>query len=132
MSFEKKSDFVIESTPKIEKRECKIKLFLFYFLITVLPFLLVLYIWYEYDWMIAFGSGIFLYFIHVIILSKIRLLSLPKDQMERSFSSLDVLKWYIHRYHCMQSYPKKPLKRLFWFKDLIKHLFNYSFRIAIF
>ncbi len=91
---------IIENTPKIVGLKCKMMVYGLFFLVTIVPILIVLYIWLEYDWLIALGSGVFLYLLSAIVISKLRLLSLPKDQLERNFNSLDIAKWYINKYHC--------------------------------
>jgi hypothetical protein len=101
MKFTKDDGQIIENTPDIEGTKCKLKVYILYFCITILPLLISLYVWYETDWLFGIGSGLFFYLVSAIIVSKLRLSSLPRDQYERSFSSLEIAKWYISRNHCL-------------------------------
>jgi hypothetical protein len=101
MRFKDSDKQIIENTPDIKSTKCKIKVYLLYFCITILPLLISLYIGYEVDFLIGIGAGLFLYLVSAIVVSKLRLSSLPRDQFERSFSSLEIAKWYISRNHCL-------------------------------
>jgi hypothetical protein len=101
MKFTDPNQPIIENTPKITGTKCKVKVYLLYFCITLLPLLISLYIGYDIDWLIGIGSGLFLYLVSAIVVSKLRLSSLPRDQFERTFSSLEIAKWYVSRNHCL-------------------------------
>jgi len=100
MRFTNQDQPIIETEPKIEGIRCKAMVYGLFFAVTVLPYLLFFYIWWEYDWLIAVGIGLFLYLLSAVVMSKLRLLSLPKDQLERSLGSLEIAKWYIGKNHC--------------------------------
>jgi len=100
MRFTKQDRPIIETVPKIEGLKCKAMVYGLFSLVTILPYLIFFYIWWEYDWLIAIGIGLFLYLLSAVVMSKLRLLSLPKDQYERSLGSLEIAKWYIGKNHC--------------------------------
>ncbi len=93
----------IENTPKMEGFRCQAIAFSIFFALTVLPLLMAIYVWYEYDWMLAVGFGLFFYLVSAIVGSKLRLMSVPADQRERNLSSMDIAKWYT-KYHFCRSY----------------------------
>ena len=99
MRFSKDEDEV-NMTPVIEGFKCKIFVFGIFFGLAVLPFVAGLYVWYSYDWLIAIGVVLFLYLVSSIIGSKLRLSSLPAKLRERSLSSLEIAKWYVHQHFC--------------------------------
>jgi hypothetical protein len=90
----------IENIPRIKGLKCKIYVYSIYFALVAGPLLVAIYIWLEFDLLIAIGTLIFLYLVSSIITSKLRLLSLPKDQYERSFTTLEIAKWYTSRNLC--------------------------------
>ncbi len=87
-------------TPVIDGFKCKVLVFVVFFALAFLPFLIGLYVWYVYDWMIAIGVILFLYIVSSIVGSKMRLSSLPPQLRERSLSSLEIAKWYVHQHFC--------------------------------
>jgi len=98
MRFIPEEKLPIENTPKMVTVKCRAIAYVIFFGLTLLPLLAALWIWYEYDWMIATGGGLFLYLVSAIVASKLRLASVPADQRERNLSSLDIAKWYT-KYH---------------------------------
>jgi len=99
MKFFKEED-EINITPVINGFKCKVLVYGVFFGLTVLPFIVGLYIWYKYNWLIAIGVVLFLYLVSSIIGSKLRLSSLPSKLKERSLSSLEIAKWYVHQHFC--------------------------------
>ncbi len=100
MRFVPEDKLPIENTPKMQGFKCKTLAFLFFFGLSFLPLVVALYVWYEYDWMIAIGIGLFLYLVTAIVASKLRLSSVPVDQRERNLSSMDIAKWYVKYHFC--------------------------------
>ncbi len=99
MRFQPDHDRIpIENTPKMVGPKCKAIAWAIFFGLTLLPLLVAMYVWIVYDWMIAIGVGLFLYLASSIVSSKLRLVSIPADQRERDFSSMEIAKWYT-RYH---------------------------------
>ena len=99
MKFFKNEDEV-NMTPVIEGFKCKALVYGVFFGLVILPILTGLYVWYTYDILFAIGAVLFLYIASSIIGSKLRLSSLPAKLRERSLSSLEIAKWYIHQHHC--------------------------------
>jgi hypothetical protein len=90
----------IENTPEMVGLRCQFLAYSLFFGLVILPLLISLYIWFEYDWLLAIGGGLFLYLVSAIVGSKLRLESLPIDQRERNFSSLEIAKWYVSKHFC--------------------------------
>jgi len=87
-------------TPVIEGFKCKAFVFGLFFCLVILPILAGFYVWYFYDLLIAIGVVLFLYIASSIVVSKLRLSSLPFKLKERSLSSLEIAKWYVHQHLC--------------------------------
>ncbi len=100
MKFIPEEKLPIENVPKMKDGKCKFLAFGIFFGLVVLPLLTTLYIWYEYDWIIAIGGGLFLYLVSAIVSSKLRIASVPPDQRERNLSSMDIAKWYVDTHLC--------------------------------
>jgi len=100
MRFKDSDKQIIENTPDIKSTKCKIKVYLLYFCITILPLLISLYIGYEVDFLIGIGAGLFLYLVSAIVVSKLRLSSLPPKLREKNLSSLEIAKWYVNQHMC--------------------------------
>jgi len=96
-------DFVpdlIEQTPIIKGVKCKILLFLLYMFITYEPLFAGLLVWYMYDFIIAIAFFLFFSLCMGIVISKLRILSLPKTQREMTYSNLQVSKWFLDKNIC--------------------------------
>ncbi len=100
MRFVPEDKLPIENTPVMKGMKCKTISWLIFFCLVFLPVLVSIYIWLEYDWLIAIGMGLFFYLVSAIVASKLRLSSVPFDQMERNFSSLEIAKWYTKYHFC--------------------------------
>lgn len=90
----------IETTPEMVGTRCKLLAFSIFFALTVLPIMIAGYVWYAYDWMVAIGALLLSYLVSSVVGSKLRLASLPYDQRERSFNSLEIAKWYVDKNYC--------------------------------
>ena len=101
MRFVPEDKLPIENTPKMEGIKCKMLASAIFFGLTLLPLLLALYLWYSYDWVIGVAFGLFFYLISSIVGSKMRQISVPADQRERSLSSMDIAKWYTKYHFCL-------------------------------
>lgn len=99
MKFFKNEDEV-NMTPVIEGFKCKALVFLVFFGLALLPIFVGLYVWYAYDILIAIGVVLFLYIASSIVGSKLRLSSLPPQLRERSLSSIEIARWYVHQHLC--------------------------------
>jgi len=106
MLFSKRDNDLIKEYPAIENTpimigvRCKLLAYGLFFGLAVLPLLVTLYVWLRYDWVFAIGALLFSYMISTIVGSKLRLGSLPIDQRERNFSSLEIAKWYVSKNFC--------------------------------
>ncbi len=95
-----KDENEVNMTPVIEGFKCKVLVFGVFFGLVILPILAGLYVWYAYDLLIAIGAVLFLYIVSSIVGSKLRLSSLPPQLREKSLSSLEIAKWYVHQHLC--------------------------------
>ncbi len=106
MRFSKRDEELIKEYPAIENTpimigaRCKILAYSLFFALAILPIMIALWVWFEYDWVIAIGALLFSYVVSTIVGSKLRLESLPIDQRERSFNSLEIAKWYVAKNFC--------------------------------
>jgi hypothetical protein len=90
----------IESEPRIDGIKCKVMVYALYFVLMIVPILAGVWVWSVYNIWIAILVWLFSFLVTSIVGSKLRLLSLPPDQRERSLSSLEISKWYIGKNHC--------------------------------
>lgn len=93
--------FAIEVVPKIEGFTCKVFLYLFYLLITFTPLLAGFVIWYLYNIYAGIAFFLFLTLIGGIVLSKLRVASIPIDQREMTYSNFAIIKWYLGKNVCL-------------------------------
>lgn len=89
---------VIEPTPEPQKFTCKVIAWLMVLALYGLPFVFAFIGWVEYDLFIGFCFLCFGYLTNGVIHSKLRQLSIPSDQLEISFSSIEIAKWFVSRY----------------------------------
>jgi len=92
-------NFIIETTP-ILKGKCKIFAIILANFLSFFPIILFLFVWFKYDFLIGVALGLFAYIVNGIISSKLRLSSIPLDQIEISHSNLDIATWYIAKHIC--------------------------------
>ncbi|NOX15782.1 MAG: hypothetical protein GXP61_07130 [Epsilonproteobacteria bacterium] len=90
----------IELIPKIKGTKCKFYLLLLYIFITYTPMAASLLIWYEYNFLIGFAFFLFFTLAMGVVISKLRLLSLPPNQMEMSYSNMAIAKWFLDKNIC--------------------------------
>ncbi len=91
----------IEQPPKIEGFGCRAMVYALAFSLTVVPIAVAVGIWYLYNFWIAVAAALFLYLLSGFVSSKLRQLSLPADQREKTLSSLEIAKWYIGKNRCI-------------------------------
>lgn len=89
---------IIEPVPEPESLSCKLTAFLLAFCLYALPFVLGVFGYMKYDWFIGVCFFAFGYLINGIIHSKLRLLCIPKDQLQNSFTTVEVAKWFVSNY----------------------------------
>lgn len=90
----------IELTPIIKGKKCKLLLLLLYLFITYTPILTSIIIWYMYNFLIGFAFFLFFTLAIGIVISKLRLLSLPPNQREMSYSNMAVARWFLGKNIC--------------------------------
>ncbi|PID47413.1 MAG: hypothetical protein CR967_04240 [Proteobacteria bacterium] len=88
----------LEPTPKPKTFLCKLISYLIVALLYGLPFIFGIIGYVKYDLFIGFCLLCFGYLLNGIIHSKLRLLSIPPDQREISFSSHEIARWFVSRY----------------------------------
>jgi len=106
MQFSKRDDELIKEYPAIENTpimigvRCKLLAYSIFFGLAIVPIMIGVYVWFSYDWIVAIGAVLFSYLVSTVVGSKLRLESLPHDQRERNFSSLEIAKWYVSKNFC--------------------------------
>jgi len=91
---------LIEPTPIIKGKKCKVFLFGLYLFIAYAPFIISLLIWYMYSFSIGFSFFLLFTLLMGILISKLRLVSIPKMQREMSYSNMEVARWYLDKNIC--------------------------------
>jgi len=93
----------IEVMPKITNFKCKLFVYAIYLLITILPVIVGIVFWqYLYNSWIGFLMFLFSVLISGIIISKMRINSIPFNQRELSYSTIVVVKWYVGKNFCLK------------------------------
>ena len=94
---------LIEQVPIVKGTKCKMILLLLYIFISYAPTMIGLVLWYMYDLFIAISFFLFFTLCMGVLISKMRLFSLPITQREMSYSNLQVAKWFINKnvFYCM-------------------------------
>ena len=107
-------DFIIETTP-ILKEKCKIFATIIAYFLSFSPIVIFLVIWFNYDFWIGIALGLFAYIVTGVVTSKLRLSSIPLDQIEISHSNLEIATWYVARHICFvpPNYQKRENKFTF-------------------
>jgi len=93
--------FQIEVVPQIEGFTCKALMYALYSLITFAPLLASLGIWYFYNIWSGIAFFLFLTLISGVVISKMRVSSIPFSQREMSYSNMAVVRWYIGKNICL-------------------------------
>ncbi len=91
---------LIEPIPVIKGKKCKIFLFGLYIFITYTPFFASLLIWYMYGFLIGLSFFLLFTLLMGILISKLRVVSIPKIQRDMSYSNMEVARWYLDRNIC--------------------------------
>lgn len=95
--------FQIEVMPKIEGTYCKFLVYLIYLSITLAPFILgVWFGWYMHSFWLGFLAVLFFILISGIVVSKLRVNSIPFEQREMNYSTLSVVKWFVGKNLCIK------------------------------
>jgi len=94
--------FQIEVMPKIEGFGCKFLLWSVYLSIVLAPFGVgAFFWWYLHSIWIGFLFLLFMILISGIVISKMRIESIPASQREMNYSTFAVVRWYIGKNKCI-------------------------------
>lgn len=91
---------LLEVVPTIKGTYCKALMVGFFVLINFTPLGVALWLWYTYNIWISIAFFLFLTLVSGIILSKMRVASIPPTQRELNYSTLAVVKWYLGKNIC--------------------------------
>ncbi|MCD6173297.1 MAG: hypothetical protein J7J96_05845 [Sulfurimonas sp.] len=86
---------LIESTPKLHSKKCKIMAFILKIFLQYTTFLTALISWYFYDYFIAIATLLLTFIIMGIVRSKIRNSVIPPNQREYQYNDKDIADWFI-------------------------------------
>ncbi|MDX1808612.1 MAG: hypothetical protein R3331_03645 [Sulfurospirillaceae bacterium] len=92
---------IIEPIPIIKKGKCKFVMYVIYLFISFFPTIAGFIIWYMYGFFIGVAFFLFLTLVMGIVISKMRLMSIPVSQREVSYSNLEVTKWFTDKNLCV-------------------------------
>ncbi len=95
--------FQIEVMPRIVGFWCNLAVYGIYITINIGPILIGLFSWwYLHNWWIGFSLFLFSVLASVIVISKMRINSIPFSQREMDYSTIAVIKWYIGKNICVK------------------------------
>lgn len=94
---------IIEIIPKIRGFWCRVIMFGFYGALTFLPLIVGVWIGYAYDPWIGIAFFLFLTLVSGVVSSKMRIVSIPFEQREMSYSTMAIVKWYIAKNICLKN-----------------------------
>lgn len=72
-----------------------------YTMLTFFPFMAGCYIAYVYDTVLGIAFFLFLTLAFGVIISKMRIASIPPAQREMDYTTLAIVKWYLAKNWCM-------------------------------
>lgn len=94
--------FQIEVMPQIEGFWCNFAVYTIYLAIILAPFLVgVFFWWYLYSAWIGFLFFLFSVLASGIVVSKLRVSSIPFEQREMDYSTMAVVRWYVGKNICI-------------------------------
>lgn len=94
--------FQIEVMPKIEGFWCKTLVLVVYLAIVLTPFAMgAFFWWYLHSLWIGFSFILFGMLASGVVISKMRINSIPFEQREMNYSTFAVVKWYIGKNKCI-------------------------------
>ncbi|WP_331774988.1 hypothetical protein [Sulfurospirillum sp. 1612] len=97
----------IEPTPIIKGKKCRVLLYLLYYFMTYTPLLCALVIGYYYDFLFAIAAFLFGTLAMSVLISKMRLVSLPPSQREMSYTNREIARWYLGKNICFDDETKE-------------------------
>ena len=98
------NDFIdlIEPTPKLHSRKCRIISFFLRVFLQFTTFVVGLITWYVYDYFLAIASLLLSFIIMGIIRSKIRNAVIPPNQREYQYNDKGIADWYTAKELCYE------------------------------
>jgi len=93
---------LIEQTPTIHTKRCKIIAFTVRIFLQFTTFVVGLIVWYLYDYFIAIASLLLSYIIMGIIRSKIRNSVIPPNQLEYQYNDKAIAEWFVAKELCYE------------------------------
>ncbi len=95
--------FQIEVMPTVEGFWCKMAMYLLYLGITFTPFLVGMFFWwYLHSAWVGFMFFLFLVLVSGIVVSKLRVSSIPFAQREMNYSLKAIARWYVGKHICIK------------------------------
>ena len=96
------NDFLdlIEPTPKVKSRKCKVLVFIIAFLLRFSTIITALTAWYLYDYFIAGATLLITFLIVGIVRSKLRNDVIPPNQREFHYTDNAIAAWYVAKRIC--------------------------------
>ena len=91
---------IIEPTPKIHSKKCKLLSFVLKVFLQFTTFVVPLIVWYLYDYFIAILALVLTFIIMGIIRSKIRNAVIPVSQREYQYNDQGIADWYVAKEIC--------------------------------
>ena len=90
----------IEIPPTLNKK-CKLLTTIITLVLLLFPVVSALYFWYiSEQTLIAIFLFIFLQFVSGVITSKMRVISIPFDQIDMDYTTYEIVKWYLYKHFC--------------------------------
>lgn len=91
---------LIEPTPKIEDKKCKIYVFIITFFLKFSTIIAALIAWYLYDYFIAGATLLITFLLVGIVRSKLRNEVIPANQREFAYTDKAIAIWYVAKRIC--------------------------------
>ena len=91
---------LLEATPKLHSKKCKIIAFLIRVTLENTTFIAAALTWYLYDYFIAGAVLLLAFIIMGIIRSKLRNSSIPVSQQEYHYNDKGIAEWYVSKNIC--------------------------------
>ena len=100
---------LIEPTPKLYSKKCKLFAFVLRILLQFTTILIGLLMWFLYDYFIAIASLLVSFIVMGIVRSKIRNSVIPQKQREFQYNDQGIADWYAARAICFEKKPSNDL-----------------------
>ena len=91
---------MIKPTPKLKTKKCKSIMYLVYIFLRGFSIGAMIFAFIKYGWFWSFISFIFAYIIIGIIKSKLRVMSIPFNQLEYNYTDKAIATWYVSKHFC--------------------------------